>query len=425
VAKLRALLPDLPREAWIVLAGGFASAAGSGLTLPFFLVYLHLVRGIDLGLAGVALSTVAFAGLAGNPVGGWLSDRLGARTALVIGLLVAAAGALTLVVVRETWHALAAAALVGLGASLVWPAEDSLLAVVVPPALRSSVYAMHHATVNAGFGIGAVASAVAVRVSSPRTFELVYLVDAASFVLFAGVLLRLKAGRRAPAREGADGFRQVLGDRLFLQLWALMALLVAIGYAQFHAGFPAYATGPGGLSARALGFAFAANMLTVVLVQLFALRFMAGRRRTRGLLLVCGFFALTWVVTLVAGAAGGGLAAAALFATAMAVLALGETFVAPTVPALVNDLAPDHLRGRYNGAFTLAWTSGFIVGPLVAGYVLGAGHGRALFVGLIAACGLAALAALDLERRLPTAANLGSASLGEAVPMQPAAQLIE
>jgi MFS family permease len=106
MAKLRALLPSLPRDAWIVLGGGFASALGTGLMLPFFLVYLHLVRGIDLGLAGVALSTVAFAGLAGNPLGGWLSDRLGARTALVIGLLVAAAGALTLVVVRETGHAL-------------------------------------------------------------------------------------------------------------------------------------------------------------------------------------------------------------------------------------------------------------------------------------------------------------------------------
>jgi len=66
---------------------------------------------------------------------------------------------------------------------------------------------------------------------------------------------------------------------------------------------------------------------------------------------------------------------AVLFATAMALLALGETFVAPTVPAIVNDLAPDRLRGRYNGAFTLAWTSSFIVGPLLAGFALGAGHG--------------------------------------------------
>ncbi|HYT51777.1 MAG TPA: MFS transporter [Gaiellaceae bacterium] len=408
MSKLRALIPDLPREAWLVLGGGFASALGSGLTLPFFLVYLHLVRGIDLELAGVALSTVALAGLVGNPLGGWLSDRVGARSALVAGLLVNAAGALSLVFVRETWQALAAAALVGLGASLVWPAEDSLLAVVVPPPLRSSVYAVHHATLNAGFGIGAVTSAAIVDAASPRSFELVYVLDAASFVLFAGVLSRLRVGLRRPEHEAATGgYRQVFADPVFLELWAVMALLVISGYAQFHAAFPAYATGPGGLSARALGFAFGANMLTVVVFQLFALRVMAGRRRTRGLLLVCASFALTWAVTLVAATTGGALVAALLFATAMALLGLGETFVSPTVPALVNDLAPDRLRGRYNGAFTLAWTSGFIVGPLIAGFALGAGHGRAFFVGLICACGLAALGALDLERRLPAAANLG------------------
>jgi hypothetical protein len=48
----------------VVLAGDTMSAVGSGLTLPFFLVYLSRVRDIDLAVAGLALSTVALAGLA-------------------------------------------------------------------------------------------------------------------------------------------------------------------------------------------------------------------------------------------------------------------------------------------------------------------------------------------------------------------------
>jgi hypothetical protein len=39
----------LPSRAWLVLAGVALSAAGSGLTLPFFLVYLSSARGIDIG----------------------------------------------------------------------------------------------------------------------------------------------------------------------------------------------------------------------------------------------------------------------------------------------------------------------------------------------------------------------------------------
>jgi hypothetical protein len=34
----------------------------------------------------------------------------------------------------------------------------------------------------------------------------------------------------------------------------------------------------------------------------------------------------------------------------MAVLALGETLLQPTIAAISNDLSPDHLRVRYNAA---------------------------------------------------------------------------
>src|SRR5438874_12860051 len=56
-----ALVPDLPRNAWIVLSGELLSAIGTGLSLPFFIVYLHRVRGIDLGLAGIIVAGGPFA----------------------------------------------------------------------------------------------------------------------------------------------------------------------------------------------------------------------------------------------------------------------------------------------------------------------------------------------------------------------------
>src|SRR3954452_14669022 len=105
MARFMRLVPDLPREAWVLLGGDALSALGTGLTLPFLLVYLNQVRGIDVELAGLTLSTVALAGLAGNPVGGSLSDRVGARNTLIFGLLVAAAGAASMALVREPWQA--------------------------------------------------------------------------------------------------------------------------------------------------------------------------------------------------------------------------------------------------------------------------------------------------------------------------------
>jgi MFS family permease len=402
------MLPRLPRAAWIVLGGDALSAVGSGLTLPFFVVYLHEVRGLELDLAGVAVSSVALAGLLGNPLGGWLSDRADARRALAAGLLVAAAGAAMVAAVRAPWHAIAAASVVGLGAGVIWPAQDALLARVVAPEQRSSVFAVRHATLNAGFAVGALAAALIVDTSSPRSFELIYLLDAASFIAFAPFLLLVRPAAPEQAHERAPrlGYRDVLRDRVFLRVWALTALLVTIGYAQLHAAFPVYATGEGRLDAGALAAAFAANTVTVVLVQLVALRVWAGRRRTRAIMLVCALWAATWIAMLAAGSLGGGTAAALAFAGALALFGVGETLLAPSLAPIVNDIASEGLRGRYNGAYTLAWTGGFIAGPLLAGLALAAGLASVLLLALAVLCGAAAAGARSLERHLAPAANL-------------------
>jgi MFS family permease len=409
VARLRALVPDLPRAAWVLLGGDALSALGSGLTLPFLLVYLHEVRGIGLASAGLAVAAIAAAGLVGNPVGGSLADRLGARQALLVGLGVAAAGALAVALVREPWHAFAAAGILGFGAAVVWPAQDALLAGLVPEGRRSGAFALRHATLNAGFALGALVAAPLVSLSSSRSFELIYVLDALTFLAFVPVLLLAVPDVRGAGRQPAAvrvGYREVLADRVFRRLWLVTALLAAAGYAQYHVAFPALVTGEGGLGAGALSLAFAANALTVVGAQLLVLKLTAGRRRSRALAAVGVLFAAAWGLTLLGASAGGGPAALLVFAVVMIVLGLGETLVSPTIPPLVNDLAPERLRGRYNGAHTLAWTSGFLVGPLVAGPLLAAGLGGPFLVGLAAACALAGLGLLRLERQLPPAVNL-------------------
>jgi MFS family permease len=420
VGRLRALVPDLPRAAWVLLGGDALSAVGTGLTLPFLLVYLHEVRGIGLATVGLALATIAAAGLAGNPIGGSLADRFGARRALALGLGVAAAGALGVALVREPWHAFAATAVLGLGAAVIWPAQDALLAGLVPDERRSGAFALRHATMNGGLALGALVAAAFVSLSSAQSFELIYVLDALTFLAFIPILLLVVPDVREAAQDPAAprvGYREVLADRAFRRLWAVTALLVAAGYAQYHAAFPALVTGEGGLGAGALSLVFGANTLTVVAGQLLALRLLAGRRRSRGIAAVGVLFAAAWCLTLLGTSLGGGRALV-VFAFAMMLLGVGETLVSPTIPPLVNDLAPAPLRGRYNGTHTLAWTSGFLTGPLVAGTMLAAGLGGPLLIGLAGACALAGLGALRLERRLPPRINL----VGPAVAAKPAAR---
>ena len=188
---------------------------------------------------------------------------------------------------------------------------------------------------------------------------------------------------------------------MFVRLWLLAVALFVVGYAQYQASFPAYATGTGGIGSHALGVAFAANTFGVAAFQLFVLRLLTGLRRTTAVALGALGWACAWGITIAAAHAGGGAAAVAGFALAMAVFALGECCLSPTLGPIANDLAPDRLRGRYNGALALAYTTGYTIGPLLAGVSLKAGDGTPFFVALVAACVAAALATRGLRRLLP------------------------
>jgi len=408
---LSSFIPQLPTRAWKVLAGDTIAALGTGLVLPFIVVYLRDVRDFDVRTAAFVLSVLAITGLAfGAPVGS-LVDKLGPRKMLIVSLVLCAVSSASFAQVREPWHAFVAAVFLGLGFAGLWPSTHSLLSSIVGPEHRSNVFAVHYATLNLGIGIGGILGGLVANVSNPATFELLYTLDAMSWMVFAVVLLKMNdIGNRVEHSDedketAAGGYRVVVKDRNFMRLFVLMGVLVTVGYSQLESGFPAYATGEGGISTTALGMTFAANTFVIVLAQLVVLKFMRGKRRTRGLMAICVLWAIAWSLAVAVGQLGPGMTKNVGFALVMVVFGLGECMVSPTAPAIVNDLAPEPLRGRYNAAYSFTFSVGHILGPALAGVLLGAGLGDQLFMVLVAACVGALFLVRDLERKIPEAAN--------------------
>jgi hypothetical protein len=143
MSAIRSLIPELPPRAWTVLAGDACSAFGSGLVLPFLIVYLRDVRRISVDTAGLIVATVAVVSLAAGPAAGWLVDRVGSRRALLSSLVLSAFGSVAIAGIHSVPQAFAASALFGLGIVFLWPASHSLLMSVVTPAQRSSVLSVH------------------------------------------------------------------------------------------------------------------------------------------------------------------------------------------------------------------------------------------------------------------------------------------
>jgi MFS family permease len=70
------------------------------------------------------------------------------------------------------------------------------------------------------------------------------------------------------------------------------------------------------------------------------------------------------------------------------VLSLGELLLGPVAASIVSDLAPEAIRGRYNGAWTVVWNGGASLGPAFGGWAMQTLGGRQTF-GIVFFVGLA------------------------------------
>jgi MFS family permease len=399
-------LPNLGPRAWAVLAFDFMSNFGTGLALPYFVVYLSQVRDLPVEIAALALSTVAAAGLVGTIASGPLIDRTSAWGVLAGGLVTAGIGITLIAFVDSAPMALLAAAVYGLGIMGLVPALQTLLVRLTPRAEINRVYSVYYATQNAGLGAGALVGGLLANLHEASSFMTLYLLDAATFVAFAMVLVLARSlhdGRDAAASEagGGGGYARVFADRGFRVLWLLMIGFVALGYAQVEATFPVFATEAAGVSPGVLGLAFAANTLSILPLQLIVLSRSQGVRRMRAVAVLAVAWATSWVLLLTSQAGEGSALAVLLLVAAMLCFAFGECLLAVTLPGGVNVLAPERLRGRYNAAFAFAFPLGRIVGPAAAGAMLGAGLLHALVLGIAALTVVLGVAALLADRSLP------------------------
>lgn len=401
---LRRVAPELPRAVWTLQVGGVANSFGNGVVVPFLVIYLHNVRGFALSTAGLVLAAGAVTSIAGGLAVGALVDRVGGRATLTAGLVIQCVAYGLLPLVREPWHAVLLTALAGLGVAAFWPGQSTLLARLVPPQRRHSAYAVQRVTMNLGVGLGGLAGGLMANTRDAGTFTLLFLVDAATFLVFAAVLATVREPRPERERRAVGTpppLREVARDRPFVALLGLNVLFVAAGYAQLEL-LPAFAKNHAHVSEKSIGAIFFVNTLVVVAGQLPVSRLLEGRRRMAALAAMTVVWAFSWLVVLAGGATLTGPEAAATLAFAVAVFAVGECFQGPTQAALVADLAPAHLSGRYFSLSAMSWGVGNMVGPAVGGAVLGASP-LALWPLAAGVCLAAGGGALLLDRRLPAA----------------------
>jgi MFS family permease len=402
-------LHRIPRPLRILLGANFVSEVGSGLTLPFLLIYLHEVRHLSLGVSGLLIGAASIVAMPAGPATGTLVDRFGPRIVMVGALVLAGAGALLLILARSPVSAIPALLCFGAGNGSTWPAWSALFGVMVHDEdLRPRVFARSFQLLNLGLGVGAVIAGIFVRAAEPSSFVLIYLVDGVTYgsVILALLLLpsRVFARRQDPQESQPGhprgGYREVLADRRFRRYLLAIGALALAGYSAVNAGYVGYATTVVHVRPSVIAWAFGVNTGLIVLIQPLGLRAVHRMRRTTALALCACLFAAAWVVLGVSGAFPRKGAGDALVIAMFAVFAVGEVLLSPVAGPLVSAMARPGLLGRYNAASASVFSVTSVIGPTLAGAMLEARLGDEYLAVLVGCCAACVMALAPLRRTL-------------------------
>jgi MFS family permease len=411
--KVRSALPrvfavwrtGLPRPILVLQGGNALNYFGTGLILPFEIIYLHAVRGFSTATAGLVLATVMGTAAVVTLPSGALLDRFSAKRILIAGNVVNALGYGGLAFVDHPWQGFVCSAVGGAGFGFVGTAGQVLTLSLVPAEQRAASTALRRVAGNFGLGLGATVAGLIVAATHHHlhVFQGLYLLDAVTFVVFALVVLVWIPDpglADAPAASEAQGFRATARDRLLLALIAGNLALVMIGGAFFSNILPPFAVAHTPVGAGEIGVVVFINTFFIVIAQVPATRVVARMRRTHALFATSAIFAVGLLAVLLATLTHSTLAATTVLAGVAILIAIAECGQFIVLGPLVAEIAPPHLLGRYMSLYQLSFMVGVALGPTVGGVLL-ATSPDAIWWGGAVALALTGAGFLRLGNRIP------------------------
>lgn len=402
--RLRPALGGLSPVFWTLVAGMFVNRLAT-FVATFLGLYLTRERGFSPGEAGRIVALFGAGILVAGPVGGTLADAIGRRRTMLLSFLLGAASVLTLGLVRAPALLALFTFLSAATSELYRPAMSAAIADVVPVQDRTRAWGLTYWAMNLGWTFGLLLGGAI----AARSFTALFAADAATSLVFAAIVARRVPETRpagAEVHSPLAGLARVFADGPFVA-FLLLNLAALVVFVQFQLAAPvdmdAHGVGPGTFAAL-----LSVNGLGVVLLQP-ALGPALARRDGARLLAVS---ALLIGAGFGANALAGWLPPLPVYLAGVALWTLGEVVGFPAAAAIVADLAPPDLRGRYQGAFSMSWGVAFTLAPVLGGEALSRFGGRTLWAACLlvgVAVALGHLAAAGPRRRRLAALSAAAA----------------
>jgi MFS family permease len=377
--------PDEPGEAALekdrralrpFVAAMVVDALGSGIYLPFSILYFVTVHSVAVTLVGttVAVANAVMIPLSG--VTGNLVDRFRPRRVLVVAnLLRAVAFGLFPFATGPS----AVVAVIGLTAMLDkvgWVAQSALIGTLARKGTSRSLFSTVGWVRNIGIGIGSAAGGVAGSFAGSGGLTSIVLLNAVSYAVAAVLLARfVQDAGSAPHKHPGEAAQQVAWRRdphfLLLVGAKFCFTACAIAVANF---LPFYLVSTAELPAWLSAFVLTANCVLVIVAQQHLTRRTKAVPRRLLLLGGGGVYATAGVLFLVTTNVALAVAVACTV-TGIVVYTVGEIVIAPASDSLAADLAPPESVGRYMAIYQASWSAASVVVPAAGAALLDSAPG--------------------------------------------------
>jgi MFS family permease len=345
---------------------GVLNSAGFSVSLPFLSLYLYTQRDIPMTVVGLFILGSGIIASAAQMVAGMLSDKFGRRPIILASMATAATMFVVMAFlihnVAPVWAIISVYVVVRCGLMAARPATQALIVDLMPRARLAEGYGILRMGQNLGFGFGPAIGGYFWAVTSYGwLFAAAAVISSIAFLL---TLINLKESFSGSNGEKVS-FQAVLAtarDRTFL--WFTVISVVAfMGLGQFISTLSVYAVDRVGFSTVQYGSLLTLNAIVVVSLQYPVARWIGKFSRSVALFMGMAVYTLGYLTM-------GFTGPYAVALLAMGIITLGEILFSPVSMAVVGELSPKNLRGRYQGFYGLAETLGVSMGPILGGFLL-------------------------------------------------------
>lgn len=356
---------------WLLVAG-LLNNMGQSFIWPLTTIYIHDALHESLTMVGIVLLLNSTASIIGAYLGGWLFDRVNAyRLTLIVTIYEFLATAFLIF-----WHGWPAFPIglvfMGFGSGLLITLINSLGTTIKSRDGRyvfNMIYFMQN--------LGTVFGTMMVGFVYQHGVQYLFMITAAMYFLYFFIVLFQfnvpTISHHVQHRDQAQASVKLAKPNLIV-IWTLFISLIVIWimYEQWVSNMAVYMTDQG-IPLTKYSFLWTINAALILVFQM-GVNVLGDRIRNPYYQIIPGIAAVvvSFIILLFVKQYGG-------FVLAMAVLTLGEATAFPAIPALVNQLTPLAVKGKYQGSVNAAASAGRALGPLLGGILIDATSYKFMF----------------------------------------------